>query len=256
MTTSYVPGCTLSEEGARWLKSSVERVRSDEGALDRLFPAAGRACGRAPVPGEPGWTVDQVVRAELLRALPHTGARLGEILFELYAHGDAAERLAVLKSLPALAAHSGLGDAGLPIVRDALRTNDARLVEAALGSYAAEHLPDHAYRQAVLKCVFIGVPLRAVAGLDRRADEELARMMAGYAEERLLAGRAVPPDVWPLVEGHPAHLTRIHALLAETSRPATEPNPPPTTPHPPPATNPPPVPPHPDVTGGRRDAPA
>ncbi|WP_424533140.1 EboA domain-containing protein [Sphaerisporangium viridialbum] len=215
MTTSYVPGPDLGEAGARWLKASTERVREDEAALAALFPAAGRACGRGPIPGEPGWTVDQAVRAELLLALPSTGAPLGRTLFELYAHGDAAERLAVLKALPALAAGRALGDAGLPIVRDALRTNDARLVAAALGLYAAEHLPDHSYRQAVLKCVFIGVPLSAVAGLDRRADEELARMLADYAQERLMAGREVPPDVWPLVERHPAVLTKVRALLAE-----------------------------------------
>jgi predicted nucleic acid-binding protein len=222
MTTSYVPGFTLSEEGARWLEASTERIRTDDRALAVLFPAAGRACGRASIPEQPGWTVDQAVRAELLRALSRTGTPLGETLFELYAHGDAAERLAVLKALPVLAADKRLGDAGLPIVRDALRTNDARLVEAALGSYAAEHLPDHSYRQAVLKCVFIGVPLSAVAGLDRRADEEMARMLADYAQERLLAGREVPADVWPLVERHPAVLTKVRALLAEAHPHATE----------------------------------
>jgi hypothetical protein len=221
MTTSHVPEIpltiltVLTDEGARWLETATERVRADAGALAALFPAAGRACGRGPVPGEPGWTVDEAVRARLLLALPQRGAELGETLFELYAHGDAAERLAVLRSLPALEDGSGLGDAGVPLVRDALRTNDARLVQAAMGPYAAGHLSDHAYRQAVLKCVFIGVPLGAVAGLDRRADEELARMMADFAEERLLAGREVPPDVWPVLERHPRLLTRIHALIGE-----------------------------------------
>ncbi|MEU8268022.1 EboA domain-containing protein [Sphaerisporangium sp. NPDC049002] len=215
MTTSYVPGIALSEEGARWLRTSAERIRADDGALAALFPAAGRACGRAPIPGEPDWTVDQAVRAELLLALSSRGAALGRTLFDLYAHGDAAERLAVLKGLPALDADGRLGDHGLPIVRDALRTNDARLVRAALGPYGAEHLPDHSYRQAVLKCVFIGVPLGSVSGLDRRADAELARMLADYAQERLMAGREVPSDVWPLVEPHPAVLTKVRALLAE-----------------------------------------
>ena len=37
----------------------------------------------------------------------------------------------------------------LPVVRDALRTNDTRLVAAALGPYAAAHLDDAAWRQAV-----------------------------------------------------------------------------------------------------------
>jgi hypothetical protein len=210
-----VPVPVLGEDAARWLDDAERRIRADEGALAALFPAAGRRCGRGPVPGEPGWSVDQAVRARLLLALPPGGKPLGETLFDLYAHGDAAERLAVLKALPALAAGGRLGEAGLPIVRDALRTNDTRLIAAAMGPYGAEHLPDESYRQAVLKCVFTGVPLDVVAGLDRRSDRELARMLADFAEERLLAGRAVPPDIWPLVEDHPGVLTRVRTLLAE-----------------------------------------
>lgn len=215
MNDSYVPAPVLSEDAARWLDDAEKRIRADGEALAALFPAAGRRCGRGPVPGEPGWTVDQAVRVRLLRALPAGGKPLGETLFDLYAHGDAAERLAVLKALPALAADGRLGEAGLPIVRDALRTNDTRLIAAAMGPYTAAHLPGDSYRQAVLKCVFTGVPLSVVAGLDRRRDRELARMLADFAEERLLAGRAVPPDIWPLVEDHPDVLTKVRALLAE-----------------------------------------
>ncbi|MFC4588525.1 EboA domain-containing protein [Sphaerisporangium corydalis] len=219
MTSPNLSGVELSEDGARWLETATRRIREDERALAALFPAAGRACGRGPIPSRPGWTVDQAVRAELLAALPGKGAALGETLFELYAHGDAAERLAVLKALPLLAGDGRLGDEGLPIVRDALRTNDARLVQAALGGYGADHLSDHAFRQAVLKCVFIGVPLASVSGLDRRADEELARMMADFAEERLRAGREVPPDTWPLMERHPHVLTKVHALRSAKASP-------------------------------------
>ena len=56
-----------------------------------------------------------------------------------------------------------------------------------------------AWRQGVLKCLFTGVPLAAVDGLDRRADAELARMVAGYAAERRAAGRPVPADVAALM---------------------------------------------------------
>ncbi|MDH2426318.1 EboA domain-containing protein [Sphaerisporangium sp. TRM90804] len=219
MSAPTLPAPGLTGEAAEWLRAAADRIRADGTALPALFPAAARTCGRGPLPGAPGWTVDQAVRGELLRALPLSGEALGEVLFDVYTHGDAAERLAVLKALPVLDAEKSLGEAGLPVVRDALRTNDTRLIEAALGPYAAARLPDHAYRQAVLKCVFVGVPLSAVAGLERRRDAELARMMAGYAEERLLAGREVPPDVWPLAELHPAAPERLRALLAESGRP-------------------------------------
>lgn len=52
----------------------------------------------------------------------------------------------------------------------------------------------------MLKCVFTGVPLSVVAGLDDRADAELTRMMTDYARERTAAGRDVPADVARFLE--------------------------------------------------------
>ncbi|MFI5808296.1 EboA domain-containing protein [Streptomyces sp. NPDC051561] len=113
----------------------------------------------------------------------------------LYSTGTAAERRAVLMALPHL---DRLRDgSALPLVEDALRANDTRLVAAAVGPYAAAHLPPHAWRHAVLKCLFTGVPVAAAADLARRAlgDSELARMLTDYAAERNAAGRPVPADL-------------------------------------------------------------
>jgi hypothetical protein len=52
----------------------------------------------------------------------------------------------------------------------------------------------------VLKCLFVGVPLAAVADLDRRTDAELLRMVSDYADERRVAGREVPVDAQRLLE--------------------------------------------------------
>jgi hypothetical protein len=46
----------------------------------------------------------------------------------------------------------------------------------------------------VLKCLFVGVPLRGVADLAERADAELGAMVRRYVDEREAAGRAVPAD--------------------------------------------------------------
>jgi hypothetical protein len=51
--------------------------------------------------------------------------------------------------------------------------------------------------------VFSGIPLGDVSGLPRRADRELARMLADYARERAAAGRDIPPDIRPLIDAHP-----------------------------------------------------
>ncbi|MFF8828333.1 EboA domain-containing protein [Streptomyces sp. NPDC015131] len=144
------------------------------------FASAGRHCGHE--------------HADAVRTLLLHEVRAGTgTLTRLYRHGTAAERRAVLLALPALVP----GPQALPLVEDALRTHDTRLVAAAVGPYAATHLPPHAWRHAVLKCLFTGVPLDAVADLPRRAhgDTELARMLADHAAERTAAGRDVPADL-------------------------------------------------------------
>lgn len=184
----------LSTEGQRWLTAALERIGAEPSAIGTLFPAAGRRCGRARV--TPGWTVDDAARASLLAALPLRAAELANEVAALYRYGDAAEKRGVLRGLEFLDTPGGIGSEGLALVDDALRTNDTRLVAAALGPYGARHLDAAAYRQGVLKCVFYGIPLSDIDGLPRRADAELARMLADYAREREAAGRAVPADVW------------------------------------------------------------
>ncbi|SCE97996.1 hypothetical protein GA0074696_2022 [Micromonospora purpureochromogenes] len=175
-----------------WLAAALRRVAAEPATIARFFPAAGRHCGRSDLAGAPGWTADEAARALLLTALPADHATHAEAL---YRHGDAAEKRAVLKALPLLP----VGAAGVPLLHDAIRTNDTRLVAAALGPYA-RHLDPASWRQAVLKCVFAGVPLAGVADLERRADGELAAMLAALAAERHAAGRELPADATDLLD--------------------------------------------------------
>ncbi|MFJ9048746.1 EboA domain-containing protein [Streptomyces bacillaris] len=162
-------------------------------AWELRFAAAGRHCGQQ--------------HADSVRSLLLIEARAPlSSVTRLYEQGTAAERRAVLLTLDRL----DLGATALPLVEDALRTNDTRLVAAAVGPYAAAHLPPHAWRHAVLKCLFTGVPVDAVARLGERAhgDAELARMLADFAAERTAAGREVPPGlrtVLALTDRAPEH---------------------------------------------------
>ncbi|MTK04251.1 EboA domain-containing protein [Micromonospora sp. CP22] len=175
-----------------WLATALDRIAADPTAIARYFPAARRRCGRHDLPDLPGWSADEAARALMLASLrtDHVGQ-----VETLYRTGDAAEKRAVLKALPLLP----IGAAGVPLLLDAIRTNDTRLVAAALGPYA-RHLDPSAWRQAVLKCVFVGVPLAAVADLDDRADAELGTMLAALADERRAAGRAMPADATELLD--------------------------------------------------------
>ncbi|MFI7336707.1 EboA domain-containing protein [Streptomyces sp. NPDC050085] len=178
----------LAGAARAWLDQALAEAAAHTGTSDEKTPPvwelrfaeAGRRTGQ-----------DHADAARVL--LLHAARADTDTLTRLYARGTAAERRAVLAALP----HLVPGPEGLPLIEDALRTNDTRLVAAAVGPYAAEHLPAHHWRHAVLKCLFTGVGVDAVAGLWRRAhgDAELARMLGDFAQERTAAGRTVPEDL-------------------------------------------------------------
>jgi L-ribulose-5-phosphate 3-epimerase len=206
-----MPSTTPSDEWVvevdhPWLVDAERKVRAEPSAIRTIFPAVGRKVGRDPLRPESDQrglvhgTVDDLARTRLLAVLAEVLAAdaLADEVTQLYRYGDDAERRGVLRGLPALP--DELAPAGLELVNDALRANDIRLVAAALGPFAARHLDAHGWRHGVLKCLFVGVPLAAVADLERRTDAELLRMVSDYADERRAAGREVPADALRLLE--------------------------------------------------------
>jgi hypothetical protein len=185
-----------------WVRESAEAIEADPAAVRTRFPMAGRKAGRGPLDPDASpddvhaWTIDDAARTLLLVAL---GDGVEAELADLYRFGDAAERRGLLRALPYLP----VGDRAMAIVDDAIRANDTRLVAAALGPYATEHLDDAAYDQAVLKCVFIGVPIAPLDGLPARATAGTARMLAAFVHERVAAGRDVPAEVWDVIDRQP-----------------------------------------------------
>ncbi|MFI0815347.1 EboA domain-containing protein [Streptomyces sp. NPDC021098] len=175
----------LDADGAAWLDRALDGAPDPGWEAD--FAAAARHCRRN---GDRHSELADAARVLIL----HAARPDVPTLTRLYTHGTAAERRAVLLALTHLEPDSP--DA-LPLVEDALRTNDTRLLAAAVGPYAARHLDAHGWRQAVLKCLFTGVPIDAVAEWPARArgDAELARMLTDYAHERTAAGRDVPADL-------------------------------------------------------------
>ncbi|MEV0636746.1 EboA domain-containing protein [Streptomyces sp. NPDC050619] len=198
---SHVTAC-LGSAARAWLDQALDEASAHPGTHGPIsvwelrLAEAGRRCGPE--------------HADAVRVLILQAARADtDALTRVYAQGTAAERRAVLHTLP----HLVPGPEALPLVEDALRTNDTRLLAAAVGPYAARHLDVHNWRHAVLKCLFTGVPVDEVADLDRRAhgDTELARMLGDYAAERTAAGRPVPAD-----------LHRVLTLTGPTDPPPAE----------------------------------
>ncbi|MFE2972025.1 EboA domain-containing protein [Streptomyces sp. NPDC059340] len=191
---------SLAPAARAWLDQALDEAADHPGTHGPIsvwelrIAEAGRRCGPE--------------HADAARVLLLHAARADpDALARVYRQGTAAERRAVLHALP----HLVPGPDALPLVEDALRTNDTRLVAAALGPYAARHLDAHTWRHAVLKCLFTGVPVDVVADLAPRAhaDAELARMLGDYARERTAADRPVPED-----------LHRVLALTEPTAAPA------------------------------------
>lgn len=200
-------------QGLEWLRETSAAVAADASALRSRFPMVGRKVGREPLDPDAdpadvhAWTIDDAARTVLLVA---AGDGAEAELAELYRYGDAAERRGILRALPYL----DIGDRGLYLIDDAIRTNDTRLIAAALGPYATEHLPDAAYDQAVLKCVFVGVPVTGLDGIPERVTPDGARMLGAFVHERVAAGRDVPAEVWTVIDRYPPH-EEIAAIEAE-----------------------------------------
>lgn len=207
-------------EAWRWLEGSADTVTAEPDRIRALFPAVGRKVGRGSLapednPGDPhAWTVDDAGRALLLADL---GDLVSEELGDLYRYGDAAERRGVLRALPYLP----VGGGGVPLVEDALRTNDTRLIVAALGPYAFARFDDASLSQGILKCVFMGVPISPLEGLEERANPELSRMLADHVHERVAAGRETPAEVWTFIDRF-TPLPELAAIRAELESPVEE----------------------------------
>lgn len=204
-------------EGLEWLREASAAAAADASSLRSRFAMVGRKVGREPLDPDAdpsdvwAWTVEDAARVLLLVA---AGERAEAELAELYRFGDAAERRGVLQALPYLE----IEDRGLGLVDDAIRTNDTRLIAAALGPYATKYLSDEQYDQAVLKCVFVGVPITGLDGIPSRVTPDGARMLGAFVHERVAAGRDLPPEVWTVIDKYPP-AEEIAAIEAELQSP-------------------------------------
>jgi hypothetical protein len=147
-----------------------------------------------------GWLLRGTSDVELIRvtlvaraAAAHAGERAVALLSECLRQGDNAEKRSVLRSLALVPFTDGLVEVG----RAGCRTNARDVFEAISceNPFPADHFPDEAFNQMILKALFIGVPLARVVGVDRRRNAELSRMARDYASERRAAARSVPEDI-------------------------------------------------------------
>ncbi|HUS67179.1 MAG TPA: EboA domain-containing protein [Kofleriaceae bacterium] len=197
----------LERVGSDWLRETAMLIAAETAELAPAFAAAPRQVGRAPLPPGPalcgpddpvatdGWTVDDAARAVLLLASDL------DAVWDVYRGGDSREKRAIVRALPLLPDGAALVELAL----DAGRTNERDLFAAlALGNpYPQRHYGELEWNKLVMKAVFVGLPLDAVVGLERRANPELTRMAHDYAAERRAAARPCPDDLWLLTGASP-----------------------------------------------------
>ena len=209
--------------GREWLAVAGAEVASagiTATAIGVKIAAARRCLGDAPIDfteterrllsdagmdGARAWSLERCARAALiLKGVASSGAQEPQrIVDELYRTGDTLERCALLGCLALMPEPARFVETAV----ESCRTHVVDVFEsiACENVYPAMFFGDSAFNQMVLKAIFLEVAVDRISGLDRRANEDLARMVAGYASERTSAGRAVPADV-----------DRVIALVAET----------------------------------------
>jgi hypothetical protein len=208
----------LAPDAAAWLEKAAQQVRSSGKDAD-LYMAVSlvtRKVGKADLTlsdadlrdadsSRPGWnprawSADQAARVLLILALEADASRLARCLDQLCNTADVSELAAFYRGLPLYP------DQPRYVARatEGLRTNMKNVFEAIAhrNPYPSEQFPEAAWNQMVLKALFVGSPLWPIAGLDRRGNPELARMLCDYAHERWSAGRPVSPELWRCVGPH------------------------------------------------------
>jgi len=86
---------------------------------------------------------------------------------------------------------------------EALRTNIASVFEAISmkNPYPALYFNDQQWNQMYLKAAFMQLDLSNILDVDKRANQDLARIISDYAHERWAASRDIDPLFWRPVSG-------------------------------------------------------
>lgn len=227
------------DEGVDWLQDKQTQIA--DGAAEYVFytsfSAVPRHTGKADLAlsaedkedaeaartgwRPAGWSVDQAGRTRLVLSLPHDDRDdYLATLERVFTHADMGESVALYQTLPLLP----YPEAHRARAAEGLRTNITAVFNAVAlhNPYPAEQFDDGAWNQMVLKAVFVGSPLHAIQGIDRRANAKLARMLVDYAHERWAAGRDVTPELWRPVGPFAAEvdaLDDLEQVLTEGTRP-------------------------------------
>jgi hypothetical protein len=226
----------LTPSARQWLKASAQEIAggASNARFCALFSLAARQAKRAPLAPDgaeleaagrllEGWNPErwnqlEAVRVMLVLARKDLAGDGGALaLAEAFRYADEGELCALLRSLALLPGPERF----LERATEGCRTNMRSVFEAAAldTPYPVRWFDDLAWRQCVIKCLFVGAPLWRLHGLDTRLSPELARMALDLADERRSAGRPVPHELWLCLGSHggPRGLAALERELAPSN---------------------------------------
>ncbi len=208
----------LSADARVWLDGEIARQREtlDERRLGVALGLVGRRVGRFDLALCPAdlaaaqalhdrwrpdfWGTDEAARVTIMLATwTRDGALFSRQIEALSATGALTEQVACFKGFAVFPAPERLIDRA----REAARSSIQPVFEALAcwNPYPPNHFDVAGYNQLVVKCVFSGVPIDKVIGLDARRNDDLVTMLRDFVSERHAAGRAVPKIVLEWIEG-------------------------------------------------------
>jgi len=147
------------------------------------------------------WTLLEALRVALLLSRTDLDDERGDLAIgDLFTYADEGEQRALYRSLALLTEPERFAWRAA----EGCRTNMTSVFESVVldTPFPSLYFDDLSFRQAVIKAIFVGVPLSRMWGLDDRLDEELARMALDLADERRSAHRSAQPDLWLCLGTH------------------------------------------------------
>jgi len=202
----------LPVDAMAWLEGEIGRQREklDERRLGMALGLVGRRVGRtdlalsrADVAAAQSlrggwrpefWGTDEAARVALILATWTGDAELFARRIEaLCVTGELTEQIACFKGFAIFPAPERL----IGRAREAVRSSIQPVFEAmaCCNPYPALHFEAAAYNQMVVKCVFSGVPIEKIVGVDERRNDDMLKMLRDLVSERRAAGRVVPTAV-------------------------------------------------------------
>lgn len=204
----------LNPEAGVWLDEKLTLLASkNQSVINAAFVMMPRKCGKSIIEisntqtarinqikagfSVEGWSADKLGRLCLLLHLdPTDKEKYFKTIENLFLAAEVSELVALYSSLPVLA----WPELWKMRCAEGIRSNIGTVLEAIMynNPYPERYLGEKAWNQLVLKAFFTEKDINRIAGLDDRANIELAHTLSDYAHERWAANREVNPLLWRL----------------------------------------------------------